>query len=345
MDNSPESSPSPPGAQPPPPPPGPATLRALRLPSLRASALLAAAMLGVGVTVGAAIGPAPDASLAGGPAGIAQRLPALLAALAAKSQAAAPTASTATAPPPITPVQTPAASASTTPASGTSAAGKTSSSATSTPTSSTPSESETSASTPTSTGHTHQATLPPVTSVWLIELSGGSFAEALAQPAASPYIDRQLIPAGTLLSGWSALTGSAFASDAALAEHRSAVGAPPPILHSIVQPPCPEGAAGAQCAADSAGALTAADEFLKATVAQITPTAPYREHGLIVVTFATVGNAAATGLPTGASTATLTSQPPAGVLLFSPFVRAAARPTISFNPISPEQSLQALLHR
>jgi hypothetical protein len=301
-------------------------------------------MLSVGVTVGAAIGPAPDASLAGGPAGIAQRLPALLAALAARSESqAAAAASTATAPPPVTPP--PAATASATPASSTSAARKTSSSAASTPTSSTPSESETSASTPTSTGHTHQATLPPVTSVWLIELSGGSFAEALAQPAAAPYIDRQLIPAGTLLSGWSALTGSAFASDAALAEHRSAVGAPPPILHSIVQPPCPEGAAGAQCAAGSAGALTAADEFLKATVAQITPTAPYHEHGLIVVTFATVGNAAAAGLPTGASTATLTSQPPAGVVLLSPFTHPGARLTTTFNPISPEQSLQALLHR
>jgi hypothetical protein len=184
-----------------------------------------------------------------------------------------------------------------------------------------------------------------VTSVWLIELSGGSFAEALAQPAAAPYIDKQLIPAGALLSGWSALTGSAFASDAALAEHQSAIGAPPPILHSIVQPPCPEGAAGAQCAPGSAGALTTADEFLKATVAQITPTSPYREHGLIVVTFATVGVASAAGLPTGASTATLTSQPAAGVVLFSPFVRAGSHPSTSFNPISPEQSLQALLHR
>jgi len=319
----------------------------MRLPSARASAVLAAVMLGLGVTVGAAIGPAPDASLAGDTAGIAQRLPALLAALAARSQAqaTAPTSSAAVQPPAVTPQETPTAAVSASPAATASAPSKTSSSAATSPTSSTPSESETSASSPTSAAHRHQATLPPVTSVWLIELSGGSFTEALTQPSAAPYIDKQLIPAGTLLSGWSALTGSAFASDAALAEHQSAVGAPPPILHSIVQPPCPEGAAGTQCAPGTAGQLTAADEFLKATVAQITPSAPYREHGLIVVTFATVGIATSAGLPTGASTATLTSQPAAGVVLFSPFARAGARPTTSFNPISPEQSLEALLHR
>jgi len=327
----------------PPPPPTAPRARALRLPSARASALLAAAMLALGVTVGAAIGPAPDASLAGGPGGIAQRLPALLASLAARSQsqAGSPTA-TAAATPRVTPEETPTPA---TPASRASAPTKAPSSATISPASATPIESETPASTPTSTPHNRQATLPPVTSVWLIELAGGTFAEALAQPAAAPYIDKQLIPAGTLLSGWSALTGSAFASDAALAEHQSGVGAPPPILHSIVQPPCPEGAAGAQCAPGTAGQLTAADEFLKATVAQITPSAPYREHGLIVVTFATVGVATAAGLPTGASTATLTSQPAVGVALFSPFARAGVRPTTSFNPISPEQSLQALLHR
>jgi hypothetical protein len=57
---------------------------------------------------------------------------------------------------------------------------------------------------------------PPVTSVWLITLAGGTFAQALAQPAAAPYIDSQLVKAGTLLSGWSSLAGSAFASEAGL---------------------------------------------------------------------------------------------------------------------------------
>jgi hypothetical protein len=32
-------------------------------------------------------------------------------------------------------------------------------------------------------------------------------------------------------------------------------------------------------------------------------------------------------------------------LLISPFAKAAARPTAAFNPASPKQSLEALLHR
>ena len=56
-----------------------------------------------------------------------------------------------------------------------------------------------------------------MTNVWLIELSGPSYEELLAQKAAAPYISGQLIPTGTLLSGWSAIEGSAFASEAALA--------------------------------------------------------------------------------------------------------------------------------
>ena len=95
--------------------------------------------------------------------------------------------------------------------------------------------------------------VPAVTNVWLIELSGPSYEELLAQKRAAPYISGQLIPTGTLLSGWSAIEGSAFASEAALAAPSSA-GATPPIVHSIVQPPCPEGAAGESCSTP-AGAL------------------------------------------------------------------------------------------
>jgi hypothetical protein len=179
-----------------------------------------------------------------------------------------------------------------------------------------------------------------VTSVWLIELSGTSFTEAIAQPAAAPYISAQAVPAGALLSGWSALDGSAFASDAALL-----ASAPPQTVDTIVQPPCPEGAAGAQCLIGTPGALTAADEFLKGTVPKITATTAYRTHGLIVVTFGSVANATASELPSGAATATLTSQPPAGVLLISPFVSVGSRPTTTFNPASPTKSLERLLHQ
>src|SRR4029077_1673525 len=191
------------------------------------------------------------------------KLPALIASLAARQQSAAVPQASATpvAPPTIVPQATPATETPSTPASTTSGAAQKASA---------PAASQTAPATSTPTKKTTgAATLPPITSVWLVQLSGVSFATALANPTAAPYIDAQLVPKGTLLSGWSALDGSAFASDAALAEHRSAVGGAPPLLHSIVQPPCPEGAAGAACAPGAPGELTAADEFLKAALATI----------------------------------------------------------------------------
>jgi hypothetical protein len=310
-----------------------------RLPSTRVAAALAAGMLALGVAIGAAIGPAPETSLAG------QRIPLLLPAIAAIAGAGgAHTTSTNTAaavqPPPVTPQPTPAPSSAGTAGTGRSGATpKTSKTAPSA--ASTPAPAPSAAKTPTKSApkSTAQATLPPVTSVWLITLSSGTFTQALAQTAAAPYIDSQLVPAGTLLSGWSSLDASALASEAALLG-----GEPPQTLDSIVQPPCPEGAAGAACAPETAGALTAADEFLKATLPAITASAAYREHGLVVITFGSVGNATASSLPAGSATATLSSEPPVGVLLLSPFARAGARPTSTFNPTSPKQSLSGLLH-
>jgi hypothetical protein len=184
-----------------------------------------------------------------------------------------------------------------------------------------------------------------VTKVWLIELSGSGFGEAAAQPSAAPYIDTQAVHQGTLLSSWSALDASSFANDAALL-----ASSPPQLLDTIVQPPCPaapsppgEGATATQCAPDTPSGVKAADEFLGQVLPTITATGPYRENGLIVVTFATVASATATGLPSGATTATLTSQPPAGALLISPFVTAGARSSIAFTPQSPAQSLEKLL--
>jgi hypothetical protein len=175
--------------------------------------------------------------------------------------------------------------------------------------------------------------------VWLITLSGGTFAQALAQPAAAPYTDSQLVPAGALLNGWSSLQGSALASEAGLLG-----GEPPQTLDSIVQPPCPEGAPGAQCKPETAGALSAADEFLKQTIPSITSSVAYREHGLIVITFGSIGNPTASSLPAGAGTATLSSQLPAGVLLISPFAKAGSRPSTAYDLTSPKQSLSELLH-
>lgn len=306
----------------------------LRAPSARVTAALAAAMLAVGVAVGAAIGPAPSPSQAD------PSLPVLLQTLARSAAArAAQSASAAAAPPAVSTEATPrrkrrhrikhsseqeaASATATTPATETGPE-------TTTPTSTTP----TSKSTP------KASTLAPVTHVWLIELSGTSFEQASAKATAAPYIDTQAVPAGTLLSGWSGLDGGAFANEAALL-----AGGGPQLVDTIVQPPCPEGAAGASCAPETPGALTAADEFLKATVPTITSSAAFRENGLIVVTFASVANATATGLPAGAATATLTAQPPAGVLLISPFAAVGAHSTAKFTPASPKQSVEKLLRR
>jgi hypothetical protein len=304
--------------------------RALRLPSARASAVLATSMLAIGVAVGAAIGPAPEASFAGGAGGIAQQLPRLIAALVNRPQAATQA--------PVTPSTSALPAPAIAPATGTPAPAA---AGTTPPSQTAPAASEQPASSETPTQPTKASTLAPITSVWLIELAGGTLAEAKAQPAAAPYIASQLPATATFLSNWSALDASAFASEAALAQ-APAPGATPPLLHSIVQPPCPEGAAGAACAPATAGQLSAADEFLKATLAQITATATYREHGLVVITFASVALAAQQELPAGASSATLTYQPPAGAVLLSPFARAGASAT-AYDPTSPKQSLEKLL--
>ena len=309
-----------------------------RLPSLRVTAALAAGMLAIGVAVGAAIGPAPSTSFAG------ERIPLLLPSIAALATGDTGDHASATtvAPPPVTPQATPSVPSGTSAAPFKQAAtqtakSKTRSSAGVSPTSTT-SPSSPSPATKTGKGEDKQVTLPPVTHVWLIELTGATFTQALAQPTAAAYVDSQLVPAGELLSDWSSLQGSALASEAALLG-----GEPPQTLDTIVQPPCPEGAAGAQCAPETAGALSAADEFLKATVPTITSSVAYREHGLVVLAFGTVGNATASSLPAGASTATLSSLPPGGVLLLSPFARAGSRPATVFNPTSPKQSLSGLL--
>ncbi len=206
-------------------------------------------MLGIGIAAGAAIGPAPEASLAGS-AGIAHELPALIAGVAARNRAQAPaqTAQTATAsaPPAITP-QTDACRELR-------LAGHDARAGTTTNPAPAPAESGTPSPTRSKSRTGSGSNVPPITSVWLVQLSGVSFAEALATPAAAPYITGQLLAKGTLLSGWSALDASGFASDAALVEHRATVGGAPPVLHSLVQPPCPEGAAGAACAASPGAA-------------------------------------------------------------------------------------------
>jgi len=313
--------------------------RAPRLPSLRVTAVLAVGMLAIGMAVGAAIGPAPSASFAGNPVPL--LLPSIAALAESNASAHASTSPSTVEPPASASQPTPAAaspSASGAPATTKPVKSKTTSKVVS---STTPPNAAKTPAPNTKTGGetTKQTTLPPVTHVWLITLSGGTFAQALAQPASAPYIDSQLVSAGALLSEWSALAGSSFANEAGLLS-----GVPPQTLDSIVQPPCPEGAAGETCEPETAGALSAADEFLKATVPPITASLAYRENGLVVITFGTVGNPAESSLPAGSTTATLSSEPPVGVLLISPFARAGTRPSTKYDPTSPKQSLSGLLH-
>lgn len=307
-----------------------------RLPSRRTSVVLAVAMLTIGVVVGAAIGPAPATSLAGN-GDIAQKLPALIASIAARSGAGAPAepAATRTAPPPIEPQATPAAAG---PPAATPSASAPSQPATQ------PSGSHKKSSNPQGRSPSGgSSNLPPITSVWLIELNGSSFNEAIANQAAAPYITGELIPKGTFLSSWTALSASALAGEAALAEHRATLGGTPPVLHTIVQPACPEGPASAACLPGTPAGIGVADAFLKATVASIASSTAFTEHGLIVVTYATVVDPATAELPAGSASATLASQPPAGVVLLSPFAKAGAKPTVAFDPSSPVKSLEELL--
>ncbi len=308
----------------------PEQARSARLPSRRWSAALAGAMLAVGLVVGAAIGPSPSPS----DAGVARSLPLLIAELQARHRASAP-ASTPPAPQ-TSPEPSPSEPAPTT-TQAHSAAGEAAQ-----PASTSPSE-ESAASETTKGSSAPKSKLPQITSVWLIQLDGTSFEAAAAQQASAPYIDTQLIPASTLLPSWSGLDGNAFAADVAVAE-APAPGAAPPILHTIVQPPCPEGAAGTACAPETPGQLATADAFLKSTLATITNSSLFREHGLVVVTFGSVGIAAQSELPAGTSTSELTYQPAAGVVLLSPFAKAGQRSSTAYNTTSPRQSLEKLLH-
>lgn len=58
--------------------------------------------------------------------------------------------------------------------------------------------------------------LAQIQHVWVISLSGNSFAAALASPSGAPYLVKQLVPQGTLLSRYSLVASSPAANDIAL---------------------------------------------------------------------------------------------------------------------------------
>jgi hypothetical protein len=290
-------------------------------------------MLAIGVAVGAAIGPAPSTSFAGA-AGLGQLLPPLLAAGVGRQAPVQP--------PPVTPAATPSpAASSNSPAPPASLPAPASATPSETQPSAPPESAPVSPSAPSgSEGAGGPIAVAPVTHVWLIELAGSTFANALAQPSLAPYINGQALGAGTLLSGWSGLSAAAFAAEAA-----QLAGPAPQLLDTVTQAACPEGVAGGACAPGTPGELTAADEFLKAAIPQITSTAAYREHGLIVVTFGSVVAGSASGLPAGSSSVTLTAVPASGVLVISPFASAGVRSSAPYNATSPKQSIERLLRR
>ncbi|HEX4837671.1 MAG TPA: alkaline phosphatase family protein [Solirubrobacteraceae bacterium] len=63
--------------------------------------------------------------------------------------------------------------------------------------------------------------LPPIKHVWLIALSGESFDAALAQSKSDPYLAKQLVPKGTLLSDYALTASSDLANEIALLSGQS----------------------------------------------------------------------------------------------------------------------------
>jgi hypothetical protein len=195
------------------------------LPSRQLTGVLAAGVLGVGILAGIALGPGPASSPADS-ATLAQRALAALATQASSSPAN----------PPVNTGTTPGESdASTTPAEPnasthqTTPATKASSSEAPSSTESSSSESSTGASEGSSSegsskgsGESEKTSpgtpvkLPPIKHVWLIALSGQSFANVLAQSKTDPYLAKQLVPKGTLLSTYTLSASSELANGIAL---------------------------------------------------------------------------------------------------------------------------------
>ncbi len=192
-----------------------------RAPSRGVAAALSAGVLAVGILAGVALGPGPASSPADS-ATLAQRALAALVASAGSSSQTATSTSAAATPPPITSESTPTP-ATTSATKGNAKSAPASSVASSSPESS--SESSTSpseSSSKTSKGESEKTSpgtpikLPAIKHVWVIALSGTSFSAALADPIADPYLAKQLIPKGTLLSNYALSSSSALGNGVAL---------------------------------------------------------------------------------------------------------------------------------
>jgi hypothetical protein len=291
--------------------------QAPKLPSRRVGAILATAMLAVGIALGALIGPGPADSLASSSRAAAiGRVLALLALgsgtssggdLALSSGAANPPAST----PQPTPPSTSEATAGSDVGSGGAAGTSTSTSHPST----SPSSSKVSptSSTPAAGGEEESEKksktkpLPPIADAWVIELPYGSSLEnALKQSTAAPYLDGQLKGAGTVLSGYSSLAAAQLAGAATLLSGQVGASvttvAPPPCgtsaaagatsgttSDSAADAPAPSTGQPPVCPSGEPAGVQAADAFLQEVVPKIEASTAYKEHGLIVITFGAAG--------------------------------------------------------
>ncbi len=202
-----------------------------RAPSRGMATALATGVLAVGILAGLALGPGPTSSPADS-ATLAQRaLAALVARAGSDSQAANSTSATPTpTPPPVASEPTP------TPATTGNAGGK----AKSAPVSSEASGSSESPGESTTSGSSEGASksskdsgksektspgtpikLPAIKHVWVITLSGTSFSAALANPTVDPYLAKQLVPKGALLSNYALSSSSALGNGIALLSGQS----------------------------------------------------------------------------------------------------------------------------
>ncbi len=230
-----------------------------KLPSRKVGAILATAMLAVGIALGALIGPGPSDSLASNSRAAAiGRVLALLALgsgtssggnLALSSGAATPPASA----PQPTPSTTSEATAGGGGASSETGSASPTPSHSSTSSPSSRATSPTSSTTPAAGGEeasektSKTKPLPPIADAWVIELPyGASLENALKQSAAAPYLDGQLKSEGTALSNYSSLAAAQLAGAATLLSGQ--VGAS---VTTVAPPPC-----GASAAAGAAPGTT-----------------------------------------------------------------------------------------
>jgi hypothetical protein len=203
-------------------------------PSRRVVGALAASVLAVGILAGAALGPGPASS----PADSSTLAQQALAGLLARADSGSRVSTTTTTPAPATAPPVSEATPTPVPASGTDHKAKSTSragsseasgpgegSSSSEPSTSGTSEgssSEGSSKSSKGSGAGEKAApgtpikLPPIKHVWLISLSGESFSGALAQPRTDPYLAKQLVPEGTLLSDYALTASSELANGIAL---------------------------------------------------------------------------------------------------------------------------------